>query len=153
MQIFSKDGKKFSTEVILQVAILLEGINAMSLIARRMDDTLQLFKFKENTFGKTRSALMTASKLMKKVITTLESCSEGYLIKAAYDTKNPDEVGDRWDTIMEHSNEIVQLLLLYQSRVDRNETNRDRIKRAIRKLAPDEGYDIEEVVKIYKVKY
>lgn len=152
MRIFRNDRKDFSQEVILSVGILLEGINAMSLIARKMDDTLQIYKLKETTFNKTRKALYDASRMMKKVVETLESCSEQYLLKAACNTKNPDEIAERWDTIMYHSNDIVQLLLLYQSRVDRNEGNRDRIKKSIRRLAPDEGYDIEEVVDMFKLK-
>lgn len=146
-------GNKFSSEVLDQVAILLETTNAMSIMARKVANALGGIGVKNSTFHEANGILNDAVRNAKALYINLEKFCEPRLLKAAEKSADKNFTSaDKWDVIMEKSNLICQLLILYYSRINVNPDNSYRIQRAIRKLTGTDDYDVDALCEIYRLK-
>ena len=123
MDLLNADGTDFSNEIVLQIALMLEMVNAAHLIAYRLDRILGNADLKSNLIRDRKLALSEAQKAARRVVTQFNAAFDGVFEKAAK-------------------------MLEYYNVVEVNDGNRERVKKAIRKLQ-GAGYPISEMMEYY----
>lgn len=142
MDLLNADGTDFSNEVVLQIALMLEMINAAHLIAYRLDRILGNANLKSNLIRDRKLALSEAQKAARRVVAQFNAAFDGVFDKAAKGEAL------RHDAINSHSVDIIETMLEYYNVVEVNDGNRERVKKAIRKLQ-GAGYPISEMMEYY----
>lgn len=151
MKIYNKDHTDFSDEIMLQLALLYHCVMSSEIIAYRMDGLLQMYHERNNTFGRKKQILRDTRLLMKRVITNMERYFDDDFGRIC--SADPEASGLRHDFLMERSNEIIQLLLIYYSRIDGQMEKNKAIQKALLNFKPsDIAVDIKDVLKYYDFK-
>lgn len=142
MKLMNDEGTDFSGEVVLQIALMLEMINAAHLIAFRLDRILGNNGLKSQLIRERKLALAEAQKAARRVVSQFNVAFEG-----VFDQASKGE-SLRHDAINSHSVDIIETLLEYYNVVEVNDSNRERAKKAIRRLK-GAGYPISEIMEYY----
>lgn len=151
MKIYNNDHTDFSDEVMLQLALMYHCVMSAEIIGYRMDGLLQFMGEKGNTFGQKKVHLRETGLLLKRAVQNLEKYLDDDFGKIC--SADARQSGLRHDFLMERANEIVQLLLIYYSRIDGQPEKNRAIQKAIMNFKPsDLAVDIREVLKYYDFK-
>ena len=142
MKLMNDEGTDFSGEVVLQIALMLEMINAAHLIAFRLDRILGNNGLKSRLICERKLALAEAQKAARRVVSQFNVAFEG-----VFDQASKGE-SLRHDAINSHSVDIIETLLEYYNVVEVNDSNRERVKKSIRRLK-GAGYPISEIMEYY----
>lgn len=142
MKLMNDEGTDFSGEVVLQIALMLEMINAAHLIAFRLDRILGNNGLKSQLIRERKLALAEAQKAARRVVSQFNVAFEG-----VFDQASKGE-SLRHDAINSHSVDIIETLLEYYNVVEVNDSNRERVKKSIRRLK-GAGYPISEIMEYY----
>lgn len=142
MKLMNDEGTDFSGEVVLQIALMLEMINAAHLIAFRLDRILGNNGLKSRLIRERKLALAEAQKAARRVVSQFNVAFEG-----VFDQASKGE-SLRHDAINSHSVDIIETLLEYYNVVEVNDSNRERVKKSIRRLK-GAGYPISEIMEYY----
>lgn len=142
MKLMNDEGTDFSGEVVLQIALMLEMINAAHLIAFRLDRILGNNGLKSQLIRERKLALAEAQKAARRVVSQFNVAFEG-----VFDQASKGE-SLRHDAVNSHSVDIIETLLEYYNVVEVNDSNRERVKKSIRRLK-GAGYPISEIMEYY----
>lgn len=142
IRLVNDEGTDFSNEVVIQIALMLEMINAAHLIAFRLDRILAGEGLKCMLIKERKLNLTEAQKAARRVVSQFNAAFEGVFDQAAKGEAL------RHDAINSHSVDVIEMLLEYYNVVEANDSNRDRVKKAIRRLQ-GAGYPVSEIMEYY----
>lgn len=151
MKIYNNDHTDFSYEVMIQLAVMLHCVMSAEIIAYRMDGLLRFMGDNGNLFSVKKDVLKSIRLDIKRALDKMEKAFDGTFDKIC--NNDPGKAAFRHDFIMERANEIVQLLLIYYSRIDGQPDRNRNIQKAIMNFKPaDCAVDVTEVLKYYDFK-
>ena len=149
MNILNKDKTDFSSEVLVQLAIMLECVYAAELIAYKVSATLDRHGYVGTLFQRRKQCLNSARRKVEAIIRDLEVAFDETFDKIA---GCQGDAVDRTDFLQAMANDIVELLLIYFARSDGDMVKKQNMKKALLNFKPVNGIDLEAIMDYYKIK-